>query len=99
MLARMRMGSAISASASADGDLDFLHRVKILAVRDNERIDIRRFGHLDAGAVEGVGAGWGCEFRGQSCWVLVDQDGGGFSTGVLGVLRELLFCAVYRHIS
>src|SRR5436309_15070895 len=61
MLARMRIGSAISPPASADGDLDFLHRVKILAVRGHERIDSRCFGHLDAGADERVGAGWNLE--------------------------------------
>src|SRR6266853_567618 len=74
MLARMRIGSAISPPASADGDLDFLHRVEVLAVRDHERVDVRRLRHLDAGADEGVGAGWNLEFRGQSVRVLFDQD-------------------------
>src|SRR5712691_11400893 len=64
MLARMRIGSAISPSAPADGDLDFLHRMEILAVGDHERVDVRRFGHLDAGADEGIGAGGDLELRG-----------------------------------
>src|SRR5882672_797813 len=72
MLARMRMGSAISASTPADGDLDLLHCVEILAVRDHERIDVRRFRHLDAGADEGIGAGGDVELRGQGIRVLFD---------------------------
>src|SRR5438445_4616546 len=98
MFARMRMGSAISASAPADGDLDFLHRVKILAVRDHERIDIRRFGHLDARADEGVGAGWDLEFRGQGVRVLFDQDGDGLRPGELALHRDRHDCAVFRDI-
>src|SRR5713226_5049809 len=65
MLARIRIGSAISAPAPADGDIDFLDRMEVLAVRDDERIDVRRLRHLDAGADEGVGAGGDLEFRGQ----------------------------------
>src|SRR3982074_1713911 len=41
------LGPAISPPPPADGDLDFLHRVEVLAVRDHERIDVRCFGHLD----------------------------------------------------
>src|ERR1700704_1335159 len=81
MLTRMRIGSAISPSTPTDGDLDFLHRVKILAVRDHERIDVRCFGHLDAGADEGVCTGWNLEFRGQGARVLFDQDGDGLRPG------------------
>src|SRR2546430_15480840 len=65
MLARMRIGSAISTSASTDRHFDFLHRMQVLAVCDHERIDVRRLPHLDAGADEGVGAGRDLEFRGQ----------------------------------
>src|SRR5438046_10520967 len=42
MLARMRIGSAISTPASADRHFDLLHRMEVLAVRDYERVDIRR---------------------------------------------------------
>src|SRR5256885_9692075 len=52
MLARMRIGSAISTPTSPDGDLDLLHRVQVLAVRDHERVDVRGLRHLDARSEE-----------------------------------------------
>src|SRR5712691_7953473 len=48
MLARMRIGSAISTSASTNGHLDFLHRMEVLAVRDDERIEVGGLRHLYA---------------------------------------------------
>src|SRR6266496_3272868 len=88
MLARMRIGSAISTSASTNRYFDFLHRVEVLAVRCDERVDIRRLRHLDAGADEGVGAGWNLEIRGQGVRILLDQDGDGLRPRELALHRD-----------
>src|SRR5882724_2218427 len=56
MLARMRIGSAISASAPAESDLDLLCGVEVLAVGLDHGIDIGSLGHLHAGSDEGIGA-------------------------------------------
>src|SRR5437660_266945 len=98
MLARMRIGSAISTPTPADRDLDFLHRVEVLAVRDHERVDVRRLPHLDAGADEGVGAGRDLEIRGQRVRVLFDQDGEGLRTGELALHRDRHDRAVLRDV-
>src|SRR6266702_1362618 len=98
MLARMRIGSAISPSAPADGDFDFLHRVEVLAVRCHERVDIRRLRHLDAGADERVGAGGDCEFRGQRVRVLFDQDGDGLRPGELALHGDRHDRPVFRDV-
>src|SRR6266705_3608990 len=98
MLARMRIGSAISPSAPADGDFDFLHRVEVLAVRCHERVDIRRLRHLDAGADERVGAGGDCEFRGQRVRVLFDQDGDGLRPGALALHGDRHDRPVFRDV-
>src|SRR6266849_8280303 len=98
MLARMRIGSAMSTSASADGDLDLLHRVEVLAVRDHERIDIRRLRHLDAGADERIGAGGNVEVRGQGIGILFDQDRDGLRLGELALDRDRHDRAVFRDV-
>src|SRR5690242_1966968 len=72
--ARMRIGSAMSASAPADGDFDLLDRVEVLPVREDERVDIGGLGHLDAGRYERVGAGGNLEIRRERVGVLLDQD-------------------------
>src|SRR5437867_3687062 len=46
MLARMRIGSAISASAPAERDLDLLCGVEVLAVGPDHRVDVGGLGHL-----------------------------------------------------
>src|SRR5689334_13955293 len=74
MAARMRIGSAMSASATSDGDLDLLDRVEVLPVREDERVDIGGFGHLDAGRYEGIGTGGNVEIRRERVRVLLDQD-------------------------
>src|SRR5882672_3151687 len=74
MLARMRMGSAISAPAPAEGDLDLLHRVEVLAVGLHHRVDVGGLGHLHAGGDEGIGAVGDFEVRRQRIRVLLDQD-------------------------
>src|SRR5256714_4190904 len=98
MLARMRIGSAMSTSTSTYGDLDLLHRVEVLAVRDDERVDVRRLRHLDAGADEGVGAGRDLEFRGQGVRVLFDQDGDGLRARELALHRDRHDRAVFRDV-
>src|SRR5882672_3550310 len=74
MLARMRIGSAISASAPAEGDLDLLRRVEVLAVGPDHRVDVGGLGHLHAGSDEGIGALGNLEIRRQRVRVLLDQD-------------------------
>src|SRR5260221_9748301 len=53
MFARMRIGSAMSASTPTNSDFDFLHRVEVLAVRDRERINVRCLRHLDVAPDKG----------------------------------------------
>src|SRR5258707_1158776 len=98
MLARMRIGSAMSAYTPTDGDLDFLHRMEVLAVRDRERIDIRRLPQLDARADEGVGARGDFEFRGQGARVLFDQDGDGLRLRQLALHRDRHDGAVFGDV-
>src|SRR5712691_1631597 len=98
MLARMRIGSAISAPASPDGDLDFLYRVEVLSVRYHERMDVRCFRHLDAGADEGIGAGGDLEFRGQRVRVLFDQDRDGLRLRQPALHGDRHDRAVFRYV-
>src|SRR4030095_13439578 len=50
------------AAAATQGDLDFLGRHVILAVRLHERVDVGRLRHLDARRYRGIGA-WRSEER------------------------------------
>src|SRR5882672_474177 len=74
MLARMRIGSAISAPAPAESNLDLLHRVEVLAVGPDHRVDVGSFGHLHAGRDEGIGAVGDLEIRRKRVRILLDQD-------------------------
>src|SRR5438034_681293 len=98
MLARMRIGSAMSPPAPADGNLDLLHRMEVLAVRDHERVDIRSLRHLDAGADERVGPRGDREFRGQRVRVLFDQDGDGLRPGELALHGDRHDRSVFRDV-
>src|SRR5215467_11664673 len=55
MLARMRIGSGMSASAPADGHLDLLRGVIELSAGLDQRIHVRGLGHLHARRDERIG--------------------------------------------
>src|SRR5215813_1851223 len=73
MFARMRIGSAMSAPASAERHLDLLRGVVVLAVGLDHRVDVRGLGHLHARGDEGIGAGGNVEVRRQRVGIFLDQ--------------------------
>src|SRR5215472_9714771 len=75
MLARIRIGSAMSAPAPAERHLDLLRGVEILAAGLDHRVDVGGLGHLHASGDEGIGSGRDVEIRGQRVGILLDQDG------------------------
>src|SRR5581483_7264851 len=74
MLARMRIGSGMSASAPADGHLDLLRGVVELPAGLDQGVDVRGLGHLHARRDEGIGALGEGEIGRQRVRVLLDQD-------------------------
>src|SRR4051812_37182090 len=84
MLARIFIGSAISASAPAQGDLDFLGRVIELAVaRLHQRDDVGRLPHLHARVDPRLRALRDLEVRREDVGILLDQDRHRFRVGDL----------------
>src|SRR6266702_5194194 len=79
--ARIFIGSAISASASAERHLHLLGGHKIFALRSDEREDIARLGHLDARRNRRFSAGWQLEHRREHVGILLDQDRDGLGIG------------------
>src|SRR5690348_11293015 len=98
MAARMRIGSAISASAPADGDFDLLDRVEVPPVREDERVDIGGLGHLDAGRYERIGAGRNLEIRRERVGVLLDQDRNGLRPRQRAIHGDWNDRAVFRDV-
>src|SRR4051812_3722046 len=99
MLARIFIGSAMSASASAQGDLHFLGRVLEFAVaRLHERDHVRRLPHLHAGVDPRLGALRDLEIRREDVGILLDQDRDRLGVGHLARDRERDHGSVLRDV-
>src|ERR1700730_4379703 len=72
-LARIFIGSAMSTSATAERDLDFLGRHVILAVSLDERVDVGSLVHLHPRRNGWIGARWDVEVRGEHVRILLDE--------------------------
>src|SRR5437773_1899198 len=73
-LARIFIGSAISASAAAQSDLHFLGCDEVLSIGLDQRVNVRGLRHLDAGRDRRLGAGRKVEHGREHVRILFDQD-------------------------
>src|SRR5688500_17370392 len=73
--ARIRIGSAMSASAAAEGDLHLFGGVVELAIGLHQRDDVGALAHLHPGVHPGLGAVGNAEGRGEHVGILLDQQG------------------------